>query len=127
MPEKDSQYRCVGYVDETEVGVLPSRRGQSILVRRGDAGHGSDFGHQSDFGHRGDLGHHLAGLLGCARPEVVVRGGAAFLCIPHSDPLDRQLRQVIDVLIAIRYAHPSLMQLQLELESEPVCTKGGAT
>jgi len=107
--QNDKGYRSLGCIDGTEVGVLPSRRGQSILVRQGE------------------VGCHLAGLLGCTRPEIVEREGVAFLRIPHDGQVDKLLRQIVDVLISIRYAHPTLVQLQLELEREPVRTKGGAT
>jgi hypothetical protein len=92
----NAMYRCLGYVDGAEVGVLHSPHGHSILVQQGD------------------VGRHLAGLLGVARPGIVEREGIAFVHIPHSDRVDELLRQVIDVLITIRYAHPTLVQLQLQ-------------
>ncbi len=108
----NKRYRCLGYIDGMEVGVLHSPRGQSILVRQGDAGH------------QNDLGCHLAGMLGCVKPEVVGREGVAFWSISHDDQADRLLRQIVDVLISIRYAHPTLVQLRLDFEEEPVATKG---
>ncbi|HHN93822.1 MAG TPA: hypothetical protein ENK17_03560 [Anaerolineae bacterium] len=40
--------------------------------------------------------------------------------IPHTDRVDDLLKQVVEALIAVRYAHPTLVQLHLELpEPQP--------
>ncbi len=40
--------------------------------------------------------------------------------IPHSPEVDRLLTELTDLFISIRYAHPTLVQLELALdETEP--------
>jgi hypothetical protein len=103
-PTRAGGYHRLGHIGDAEVGVQHSLRGQSILIRQGDAGHGSDFG------------RCLAGLLGIAAPEIVEREGVPFVRIPHTDQVDDLLKQVVEALISVRYAHPTLVQLHLELE-----------
>jgi hypothetical protein len=53
-------------------------------------------------------GRHLAETLG-----TVVREEAGFYVVPHSADLDARLCALIDTLIALRYHHPTLLQLSL--------------
>lgn len=54
----------------------------------------------------------LAGLReGMRAPEP-------FLAVEYSNEVDRQLRKLIDVLISLRFAHPTLTQLEFELDLE---------
>jgi hypothetical protein len=99
MHENDNGYHRLGRIGDAEVGVLHSLRGQSILIRQGDAG------------------RCLAGLLGIAAPEIVEREGVPFVRIPHTDQVDDLLKQVVEALISVRYAHPTLVQLHLDLDS----------
>jgi len=64
-----------------------------------------------------------SGLLGLAlggdrerRVETVE--GEEFLILEHDDDLDRRIYETIDLLISIRYAHPTMMQLELVLPEE---------
>jgi hypothetical protein len=93
----DNGYRRLGCIGDAEVGVQHSLRGQSILIRQGDAG------------------RCLAGLLGITAPEIVEREGVPFVRIPHTDQVDDLLKQIVEALISVRYAHPTLVQLHLEL------------
>lgn len=104
-PTRAGGYHRLGRIGDAEVGVQHSLRGQSILIRQGDAG------------------RCLAGLLGIAAPEIVElrpepgegREGGPFVRIPHTDQVDDLLKQVVEALISVRYAHPTLVQLHLEL------------
>jgi hypothetical protein len=96
-PIRADGYHHLGRIGDAEVGVQHSLRGQSILVRRGDTA------------------RHLAGLLGVTAPDVVQREGLPFLSIPHTDQVDGRLQQLVEVLISVRYAHPTLVQLHLAL------------
>lgn len=98
MHENDNGYHHLGHIGDAEVGVQHSLRGQNILVQQGNAG------------------CCLAGLLGIAAPEIVEREGVPFVRIPHTDQVDDLLKQVVEALISVRYAHPTLVQLHLELE-----------
>lgn len=59
------------------------------------------------------FGRHLAQLLGATERE------GQFFVLPHSAEVDLTLRELIDAFIAARYHHPLLLQLRLDLETEP--------
>ena len=99
MRENENGYHHLGRIGDAEVGVQHSLRGQSILIRQSEAA------------------RCLAGLLGVAVPEIVEREGVPFVHIPHTDQVDDLLKQIVEALISVRYAHPTLVQLHLELES----------
>lgn len=64
-----------------------------------------------------------SGLLGLAlggdlprRVEVV--DGEEFLILEHDNDLDRVIYEMINLLIHLRYLHPTMMQLELALTEE---------
>jgi len=64
-----------------------------------------------------------SGLLGLAlggdRPRrVEVVDGREFLILEHDEEFDRHLRELIDLLIHLRYLHPTMLQLELALTAE---------
>ena len=65
------------------------------------------------------LGRRLARLLaamhGAGEPEAQQVDGRPVLAVPHSPELDRHLVQLIDLLIELRWAHPRLVQLEMDL------------
>jgi hypothetical protein len=65
------------------------------------------------------LGERLAWLLaamhGAEQPEVQQVGEQPVLAVPHSPELDGHLVQLIDLFIELRWAHPRLVQLELDL------------
>jgi hypothetical protein len=100
----DESFCPLGHLDGTEVGVQPTLDGQDILVEHGD------------------MGQRLACLLapGPGQAQVFRRGEALFWRIPHNHEVDRLLVELTDLFISIRYAHPRLVQLEMELEpAEP--------
>jgi hypothetical protein len=94
----DQSYYLLGQVGDAEVGVQPTLDGQDILIRHGD------------------LGQRLACLLAMGQTEVVHREDSLFWRVHHSQEVDRLLMEVTDLFISIRYAHPTLVQLELELD-----------
>ncbi len=59
--------------------------------------------------------------VGRALVRVLAENGTAreeeaYLVLPHDREIDRRLKELVDALVAIRYAHPTLVQLTLELE-----------
>jgi len=66
-------------------------------------------------GWSGLLGLALAGG-GPRRVETV--DGQEFLILEHDEEFDRRLREIIDLLIHLRYLHPSMIQLKLGLTEE---------
>ena len=77
----------------------PALDGQDILIRQSD------------------LGQRLACLLAFGKADMVRREDGYYWRIPHDRQVDNLLVQLIDLLISIRYAHPALVQLEMELES----------
>ena len=95
-------YYPLGHLDGSEVGVQPTLDGQDILIQDGD------------------VGQHLASLLGFGNAEIVRQDETCYWRIVHNRQVDGLLVELIDLLISIRYSHPTLVQLQLELEpAEP--------
>ena len=96
----DEQYQLLGHVAGTEVGVQPKLDGQDIIVQHNE------------------VGHRLACLLGPgpANAQVFRRGDDLYWRIPHTRRVDRLLTELTDLFISIRYAHPALVQLEMELE-----------
>jgi len=82
----------IGYVAGTPIAVRIRGTGQEILI-------GATC-----------LGRHLAQLLagnGEARQE------GAYLVLAHDRGVDGRLKELADVTVAVRYAHPTLVQLAL--------------
>jgi len=96
----DDAYHSLGHLDGAEVGVQPTLAGQDILIEHSDRG------------------QRLAYLLAPVAAEMDRRGDALYWRIPHSPEVDRLLIELIDLFISIRYSHPTLVQLELELEPE---------
>lgn len=88
----------LGCVAGAAVAVQPTLDGQDILIRHGD------------------LGQNLACLLACGKAEVIHRGDVLFWRVHHSHEVDRLLMELTDLFISIRYAHPTFVQLELELD-----------
>ena len=95
---QDPQYFSLGQPDGTEVVVQHTLDGQDILIERTDTG------------------MRLARLLGAGAVESVRQGDTIYWRIPHTPEVDRLLVELTDLFISIRYAHPTLVQLELELE-----------
>ena len=95
---QDASYNPLGLLDSTEVGVQPTLDGQDILIRHGD------------------LGQRLACLLAFGQADIVRREEATYWRIAHNRRVDDLLVELIDLLISIRYAHPTLVQLELALD-----------
>ncbi|HIE38213.1 MAG TPA: hypothetical protein EYP77_03935 [Anaerolineae bacterium] len=87
----------IGHVAGTAIAVRTQGAGQEILV--------SATG----------VGRALVQILaenGAAREED------AYLVLSHDQEVDRRLKELADALVAIRYTHPTLVQLTLELGEE---------
>jgi hypothetical protein len=95
---QDESYYPLGLLDGADVGVQPTLNGQDILMRHSD------------------IGQSLACLLGFGKVDIVRREEAYYWRITHNRQVDDLLVELIDLLISTRYAHPTLVQLELELE-----------
>jgi hypothetical protein len=91
---------CLGYVNGAEVGVQSTSDGQVILIRQSDTG------------------QSLACLLGFGKADIVRQEDAYFWRIAHDKQVDGLLVELIDLLISIRYAHPTMVQLEMILEAK---------
>ena len=89
----------LGSIGGAQVAVQVRGLGQCILVQKSETG------------------RHLVRLLGCEpqRLATVQTDGIGYWCLEHDGRVDELLRTTIDVLISIRYLHPSFMQLRLDL------------
>ena len=95
---QDQSYYPLGHLGSAEVGVQPTLDGQDIFIQHSD------------------LGQSLACLLAFEKAEVIHRGEALYWRVHHSHEVDRLLMELTDLLISIRYAHLTLVQLELELD-----------
>ena len=93
----ENEYRPLGTLSGTAVGVRPTLDGQDILIQQSE------------------IGRNLANLLAVANVQFVQQGSTSYWRIPHSPEVDRLLIQLTDLFISIRYAHPTLVQLELVL------------
>jgi hypothetical protein len=89
----------LGHLAGTEVGVQPSLSGQDILIRRSE------------------VSQRLACLLSPVAAEMDRLGETLYWRIPHDREVDQLLTELIDLFISIRYSHPTLVQLELDLEA----------
>ena len=89
----------LGSIDGAQIAVQVRGLNQCILVQKSETG------------------QHLVRLLGCdpQRLATVQADGIGYWCLEHDSRVDELLRTTIDVLISIRYLHPSFMQLRLDL------------
>ncbi len=94
----EEELRCLGYIGGAKVGVQATLDGQDIFIEHSD------------------LGQSLACLLAFENAEVIRRGEVFYWRVHHSHEVDRLLMELVDLLISIRYAHPTLVQLELELD-----------
>ena len=90
-------YYPLGHVCGAEVGVQSTLDSQDIWIRQGD------------------IGQSLACLLGFGKADIVRQGDATYWRIVHNRQVDELLVELIDLLISIRYAHPTMVQLELAL------------
>ena len=95
---QEEAYHALGHLDGAEVGVVPTLNGQDILIEHGN------------------IGQRLACLLAMGQTDIVRRGEAPYWRVHHSQEIDRLLVELIDLMISIRYAHPTLVQLELALD-----------
>ena len=95
---RDEAYHPLGLLDGADVGVQSTSGGQDILIRQSD------------------IGQSLACLLGFGKADIIRREDAYYWRIVHNRQVDGLMVELIDLLISIRYAHPALVQLELELE-----------
>ena len=95
---QDEPFFPPGHLDGTEMGVQSTLDGQDILIRHSD------------------IGQSLACLLGFGKADIVRRGDAYYWRIVHNRQVDDLLVGLIDLLISIRYAHPTMVQLDMVLE-----------
>jgi hypothetical protein len=95
----DEPYYSLAHLDDTEVGVQPTLDGQDILIQHSD------------------LGQRLACLLACGNTEIARQGELLFWRVHHSPEVDRLLVELTDLFISIRYVHPTLVQLELDLDA----------
>jgi hypothetical protein len=79
--------------------VQPSFSGQDILISRSK------------------VGQCLACLLSLVAAEIDRLDGIPHWRIPHNHEVNRLLTELIDLFISIRYARPTLVQLELDLEA----------
>ena len=96
---REEAYHSLGNLDGAGVGVVPTLDGQDILIEHGD------------------MGQRLACLLAMGQTDIVRRGETPYWRVPHSQEIERLLVEHIDLLISIRYAHPTLVQLELALDA----------
>ena len=94
----DNEYFALGHLDGIEVGVQPTLDGQDIWIEHNN------------------IGQRLACLLAMGHTDIVGREGAYFWRTAHSQQVDDLMVELIDLLISIRYAHPTLVQLELALD-----------
>ena len=104
MPEPS--YYPLGRLDGAEVGVQPSLDGQDILIAHSD------------------VGQRLACLLDCGQADTIRRRDTLYWRVPHNHEVDGLLMELTDLFISIRYAHPTLVQLELVLPA-PSGVEGG--
>lgn len=101
---QDEPFRPLGNVDGARVGLQLTGAGQEILIEQSGGG------------------RCLATLLDPeAQPDKhpsVQIDGARYWRLPHNGQIDQRLKDMADLLILIRYLHPTFVQLYLEL-AEP--------
>ena len=91
-------YYALGEVYGSALGVQPTHEGQDILIRESD------------------IGHSLACLLGFGNARIILKGDERYWLVAHNREVDELLVELINLMISIRYAHPTLVQLELVLE-----------
>jgi len=103
MSEEASAVRVLDAVGDTWLAVRhhADGLGQDILVEA------------TPLGER--LARLLAAMHGRGEPEAQQVDERPVLAVPHSPELDGHLVQLIDLLVELRWAHPRLVQLDLEL------------
>jgi hypothetical protein len=95
---QNAPYYPLSRVGSGEVGVQPTLDGQDILIQHGE------------------MGQRLACLLAMGQADIVRREDAYYWRIVHNRQVDDLMVELIDLLISIRYAHPTLVQLELALD-----------
>jgi hypothetical protein len=90
-------YYPLGHIGGVEVAVQHTHNGQDLLIQHS---------------HRTE---HLARLLAPGEVETVWRNDRYYWRIPHTASVDALLIEIADLFISIRYAHPTLVQLEVGL------------
>ena len=93
----EDTYQPLGRLDGAEVGVQSSLNSQDILIRQSD------------------IGQRLACLLRFGKADIIRWEDAYYWRIALDQQVDDLLVELIDLLISIRYAHPTMVQLELAL------------
>ena len=96
--KQDRAYHPLGHLDGAEIGVMSTLDGQDILIEHSN------------------IGQRLACLLAMGQTDIVRRGETPYWRVHHSQEMDHLLMELIDLLISIRYSHPTLVQLELALD-----------
>ena len=96
----ENEYRPLGTISGAAVGVQPTPDGQDVLIQHSDTG------------------QSLACLLGFGKADVIRRAETYYWCVTHDRQVDDLLVELIDLLISIRYAHPTMVQLELVLSDD---------
>ena len=94
---QDETYIRMGELVGAEVGLQQAVQKQTILVQYSD------------------VGQRLASLLTLGDAKTVRLEDTLYWRIPHNHEVDGMLIELIDLFISIRYAHPTLVQLELVL------------
>ena len=97
---QDESCYLLGCLDSAEVGVQSTSDGQDILIRQSD------------------IGQSLACLLSFGKADIVRQEDAYYWRIAHDKQVDDLPVELIDLFISIRYAHPTMVQLEMILEAE---------
>jgi len=89
----------LGSIDGAQIALQAAGTQQTILVQVSETG------------------RHLVRFLGLdpGDLETTAPDTVRYWRVPHDGRVDQFLRQIIDVLITIRYLHPAFVQLQMEL------------
>ena len=61
--------------------------------------------------------HGLGNALGCGSVRSdAISGGDVRVEIPHTEEVDQRILTLIDLLMTVRYEHPTMVQLSMEVE-----------
>jgi hypothetical protein len=96
---QENDIQRLGCINGTQIAVQARGLGQRILVQKSETG------------------QHLVQFLGFqphSLPTAQV-SGIQYWSLPHDRRVDELLCTSIDILISVRYVHPSLVQLELDL------------
>ncbi len=102
MSDQENDIQHLGSIDGAQIAVVTDGLDQRIVVQHSESG------------------QHLVRLLGFV-PEGLPTTQVAsvrYWSLPHDARVDDLLRTLVDILISIRYLHPSFVQLRLDLADD---------